>query len=335
MQTNALVFEAHGDPLEVVELKSLEVNELGAGQVRVQMLAAPLNPSDINILQGVYGDLPSLPAVGGKEGVGKIVELGSGITGLALGDWVAADAEQGSWRTTLVVDATKVVPVPQGLSMVQAATLLVNPSTAYRMLRDVVDLQPGDWVLQNGANSAVGRAVIEIARHRGLRTVNLVRRAEERRAELVGLGADVVLEDDRSARKAMTEATGGAPLRLGLDCVGGESSGRINRLLAAGGRQVVYGAMSKQGTMASAGSLIFKDVTVQGYWVSRWYKHASREAVVEMWEDLAVLMRQGKLQPAIDRVYPLTEYLGAIERAMASGRTGKVLFQCSDEPVLK
>lgn len=334
MQRNALVFEAHGDPLEVLGLKSLEEKELGDNQVRVQMLAAPLNPSDINILQGVYGDLPSLPAVGGKEGVGRITELGAGVTDLEVGTWVAADAEQGSWRNSLAVDVTSVVPVPTGLSVVQAATLLINPSTAYRMLRDVVELQPGDWVLQNGSNSAVGRAVIEIARHRGIRTLNVVRRAEERRAELEKLGADVVLEDDRSARKAIAEATGGAPLRLGLDCVGGESSGRINRLLAAGGHHVVYGAMSKQGTMASAGSLIFKDVTVQGYWVSRWYQHASSEAVAEMWEDLAVLMRKGKLQPAIDRVYPLTEYRAALEQAMASGRTGKVLFQCSDEPVI-
>lgn len=333
MQRNALVFEAHGDPLEVVELKSLEISDLRENQVRVQMLAAPLNPSDINILQGVYGDLPRLPAVGGKEGVGQIVELADGVQGLEVGTWVAADAEQGSWRTDLIVDADKVVPVPQGLTVAQAATLFVNPSTAYRMLRDVVELQPGDWVLQNGSNSAVGRAVIEIARHQGLKTINLVRRAEERRAELLDLGADVVLEDDRSARKLIAEATGGVPLRLGLDCVGGESSGRINRLLAAGGRHVVYGAMSKQGTMASAGSLIFKDVMVQGYWVSRWYQHATHEAVAEMWEDLAVLMREGKLQPAIDRVFPLVEYRTAIEQAMASGRTGKVLFQCSDKPV--
>lgn len=333
MSTPALMFAEHGDPLSVLNLKTTDLPELGARDVRVQMLAAPVNPSDINILQGVYGDLPTLPAVGGKEGVGRVIAVGGDVTEHQPGTLVSADDEQGSWRGEVVIPAERVLPMPEGLSLAQAATLFINPCTAYRMLRDIVDLQPGDWVVQNGANSAVGRAVIEIAKHRGLRTINLVRRADERREALRQLGADVVLEDDRSARKEAAGAAHGAPIRLGLDCVGGESAGRLNRVLAQGGRHVVYGAMSKQGTVASAAALIFKDVAVQGYWISRWYQHASPAAVAEMWEDLAVLMRAGKLRPALDRVYRLEEHAAAIEHAMQPGRSGKVLFQCGDETV--
>lgn len=317
------------EPANVVRLEEVEIPEPGPGEVLVRMRLAPVNPSDINILQGVYGDLPRLPAVGGKEGAGRIEALGPGVTDLQVGDNVAADAELGSWREWAVVPARRVLRLPAGLEPEQAATIFVNPSTAYRMLHDAVELQPGDWVLQNGANSAVGLAVIEIARHLGLKTINLVRRADERRAGLEALGADVVIEDDKQAHKAVAAAAGGAPLRLGLDCIGGDSSARLNRVLAEGGRHVVYGAMSKQGTLASAGSLIFKDVVVQGYWVTRWYRQAGREAVAAMWEELAGLMRAGKLKPAVEASYPLADYAAAIARATESGRQGKILFDCT------
>jgi len=314
------------EPAKVLELAEETLPEPGRGDIRVRMLAAPVNPSDINILQGVYGDLPELPAVGGKEGAGEVVAVGTDVQGVSVGDWIAADAELGSWREELVLPADRALVLPKGLSPEQAATLFVNPSTAYRMLHDAVDLKPGDWVLQNGANSGVGRCVIEIARSMGLKSLNLVRRADERRAELEALGADVVIEDDKQAHKVVAEAAEGRPIRLGLDCVGGDSSARLNRVLAEGGRHVVYGAMSRQGTLASAGSLIFKDVAVQGYWVTRWYRHASREAVAAMWEDLAKMMREGKLQPAIEELYPLEEYEAAIAKATEPGRSGKVLF---------
>ncbi|CAF93768.1 unnamed protein product, partial [Tetraodon nigroviridis] len=141
----ALLYRKHGDPTQVVKLEQVDLPNIGEHDVLVKILAAPINPSDINMIQGTYSILPDLPAVGGNEGVAQIMEVGSKVKSLKLGDWVIPkDAGTGMWRTEAVVAENAVISLPKDIPMLSAATLSVNPCTAWRLLSDFEDLKPGE-----------------------------------------------------------------------------------------------------------------------------------------------------------------------------------------------
>uniref|UniRef100_A0A8D1YC85 Enoyl-[acyl-carrier-protein] reductase, mitochondrial n=1 Tax=Sus scrofa TaxID=9823 RepID=A0A8D1YC85_PIG len=255
-RVQALVYGHHGDPAKVVELKNLELAAVGGSDVHVKMLAAPINPSDINMIQGNYGLLPQLPAVGGNEGVGQVVAVGSHVTGVKPGDWVIpANAGLGTWQTEAVFSEDALIGVPRDIPLQSAATLGVNPCTAYRMLMDFEQLQPGDSVIQNASNSGVGQAVIQIAAALGLRTINVVRDRPDIQKlmdRLKNLGADHVVTEEELRKPEMKNFFKNVPQpRLALNCVGGKSSTELLRHLAPGGTMVTYGGMAKQPVVAS------------------------------------------------------------------------------------
>ena len=242
MQTaQALKFKSFGDPLEVIELEEIKVRDPGPGEVLLRVLASPIHPSDFGIILGKYGRLPDLPAVGGREGVGEVVEMGTGVQDLSPGDRVAVPKDVGTWQTLVTVPAEGLFKMPESLPVDLAAMAMVNPPTAWRLLRDS-GIANSDWVIQNAANSAVGLSVIEMSRHLGLKTINVVRR-EELIEPLKKLGADVVVLEDSGYEKKVADLTGGEPVRLALNSVGGESAIRLVRSLSEGGVHVTFGAM--------------------------------------------------------------------------------------------
>jgi trans-2-enoyl-CoA reductase len=316
-----------GDPLEVLRVERWELPEPGEGQVLVRMKAAPVNPADVNVIEGRYGKRPSLPAAIGNEGVGVVERLGPGVDRLAAGQWVRPVPGVGSWRGALVARADQLTPLPEGLEVEHAAMICVNPATAWRLLHDFTALEPGDWVLQNAATSGVGRAVIQIARHLGLRTLNLVRR-EEARPELMALGADLVLvEGQVKLGRAIEELTGGARPRLALNGVGGKSALELAKALRPGGTHVTYGAMSREPFTVPAGMLIFSDLRFVGFWVTAWYERAADEETAAMLEALAGLFRSGALTVNIEARYPLERAPEALAHALGEGRRGKILLE--------
>uniref|UniRef100_A0A2K6V4K8 Enoyl-[acyl-carrier-protein] reductase, mitochondrial n=1 Tax=Saimiri boliviensis boliviensis TaxID=39432 RepID=A0A2K6V4K8_SAIBB len=261
-------------------LKNLELAAVGGSDVLVKMLAAPINPSDINMIQGNYGLLPELPAVGGNEGVAQVVAVGSSVTRLKPGDWVIpATAGLGTWRTEAVFSEEALIQVPNDIPLESAATLGVNPCTAYRMLMDFEQLQPGDSVIQNASNSGVGQAVIQIAAALDLRTINVVRDRPDIQKltdRLKSLGAEHVITEEELRRPEMKNLFKDMPQpRLALNCVGGKSSTELLRHLARGGTMVTYGGMAKQPVIASVSLLIFKDLKLRGFWLSQWKKDHS------------------------------------------------------------
>nr|XP_031539466.1 enoyl-[acyl-carrier-protein] reductase, mitochondrial [Vicugna pacos] len=327
-RVRALVYGHHGDPAKVVELKNLELPAVGGSDVHVKMLAAPINPSDINMIQGNYGLLPKLPAVGGNEGVGQVVAVGSSVRmgaeremGLSLsfsspGDDAACNP-QGTWRTEAVFSEEALVGVPKDIPLPSAATLGVNPCTAYRMLVDFEQLQPGDCVIQNASNSGVGQAVIQIAAALGLRTINVVRDRpdiQKLTERLRNLGADHVITEEELRKHEMKNFLKDVPQpRLALNCVGGKSSTELLRHLAPGGTMVTYGGMAKQPVIASVGLLIFKDLKLRGFWLSQWKKDHSPDQFKELILTLCDLIRRGQLTaPACSQV-PLQDYQRALE----------------------
>lgn len=320
-------------PQDVIAPAEAELPPPAAGQALVAVLAAPINPSDVLMLTGGYGMLPPLPAVGGSEGVGRVVEIGPEVTGLRPGQRVLLPAGSGTWCTRLLADARRLVPLPEaegpGADPLQMAMLTVNPATASLMLSEFVPLAAGDWVIQNVANSGVGGYLVQLARRRGLRTVNVVRR-EGATAAVRELGGDVVLVDGDDLARRVREATGGAAIRLGIDAVGGRATDRLARCLAEGGTLVNYGLMSGEPCVVSAESFVFKDVTLRGFWLAKWFGRAPREAQRALYGELMRAIAAGELHARIHATYPVERIREAVAAAAAGERDGKILVVPTD-----
>jgi len=315
-------------PQDVIEAVPFDKPELREGQVLLELLAAPINPSDVLTLTGQYGILPPLPAIGGGEGVGKVVEHGPGVTGPAIGQTVLLPFGIGTWATHIVADAKTLVPLPNDIDPIQLSMITVNPPTASLLLSEFVDLKEGDWVIQNAANSGVGSYLIALAKLRGLKTVNVVRR-ESLVQPLLETGADVVLVDGdvdgQSLAERVSAATGGAQIKLGIDAVGGAATNRIGEALAEGATIVSYGAMSGEPCMLNPTNIIFKDITVRGFWLVIWFRKATPAQQQALYGELTSLMAQGKLSTAIDSTYKVKDIKKAVEVASTGERNGKVV----------
>ena len=133
-------------PQEFIDAVDFELPPLTSGQVLVQVLAAPINPSDVLTLTGGYGILPPLPAVGGNEGVGKVIQLGPDVSTIVVGQTVMLPVGGGTWATHMIGEAKKLMPLPNDADPLQLSMMTVNPPTASLLLSEFVDLKPGDWV---------------------------------------------------------------------------------------------------------------------------------------------------------------------------------------------
>lgn len=323
---NAAVYETHGNPADVLHVESRPWPTSAPGEVIVKMRAAPINPADLNQIEGKYPVRAELPATPGFEGAGIVAELGPNVTNVAVGALVILPHNVGTWRDAVAVRADELVVVPAGIEPVQAAMLKINPMTAWRLLHDYVDLARGDWLIQNAANSAAGRAVIQIAHELGYKTVNVVRRSEligELRAD----GGDVVLVDSENLRHEVQDAIGGPPIRLGLNAVGGESALRLANCLAPGSTLVTYGAMSLQPLKIPNGLLIFKDLRFRGIWINKWYDNATPAQRMEAFQHLFEMAKRGLLQTKVEKIYPLSEAKTAVAHAARGQRSGKIIFE--------
>ena len=253
-------------------------------------------------------------------------ELGENVSKPTIGSLVILPHDLGTWREACAVRAEQLVVVPSQVDPVQAAMLKINPLTAWRLLHGYVELKTGDWVIQNAANSAAGRAVIQIAHALGYKTVNVVRR-EELIDELRADGGDVVLIDSENLRDEVKNAIGGAPIHLGLNAVGGESALRLMNCLATSGTLVTFGAMSLQPLKIPNGLLIFKDLRFRGIWINKWYDNATPAERMAAFNPIFEMAGRGLLQTKVEKSYPLNEIKAAVEHAARAQRRGKIIFE--------
>lgn len=315
---------AFGKPWDVVETITLpDPGAPGAGEVVVDMEFSPINPSDLVLMRGVYGVKPKLPAPVGTEGVARVTKIGSGVTGLKEGDRVLFPRGTSTWLTRSKVKAEHLFALPAAADPQQLSMLMVNPPTAYLMLTEYVALKKGDWVIQSAGNSAVGRAVIAIARQMCVHTVSVVRRPELI-DELKKLGADVVLVEGPDLAKRVAEATGKAKIMLALDSVGGPGLMALNDCLANGGMLVAYGVMSGGPGPFFTAPNIFRDLTLKGFWLMNWFNR-NPERVLEIQKQMASWIADGTIFTPVEATYPLDQSAAAISHA-AKG-TGKILFR--------
>jgi len=315
---------AYGTPEEVASC--VEVPDVGApGPVEVvlDVLAFPINPADVSFCRGSYRLRPPLPATPGAECVGRVSAVGTSVTEVRPGDLVV-NTQRENWVQRRRIRSEDAIPVPAGLDLAQAAMLRINPATALLLLEDHVDLKPGDWVIQDVANSAVGRHLIVLAKARGVRTVNVVRR-DGVAAELRDLGADVVLKDGPDLAERARSATGGAPIRLGIDAVSGDACRRIADSVADGGVVVSYGSMSGEDPAIGRAALNMRGVSLTWFNLGRGLAKRTPAQVREIYAGLATKIGDGVLKAPIDSFYPIEDIKPALARAQQGGRNGKVL----------
>ncbi len=319
-------FAAFGDPAEVVRVEDHPLTAPGPGQVLLRMLVRPINPSDLFTIRGQYGRLPRLPATPGLEGSGRIETLGPGVEGFEVGQLVVPLGVGGTWQEYLVANAASLIPVPAGFSERDAAMLVVNPSSAWLLLHEVLCVEPGGWLVQNAANSAVGRFIIRLARRSGVHTINIVRR-RELHDDLMAEGADVVLyEDDPQLLQQIAQIVGPRGVRYALDSVAGASGSRLIQALGTGGRMVVFGAISRQPLTIDPGALIFRNIKLHGWWLAEWFRSANTTQVEDLLTTLHPLVANGTLRAPIAAEYSLEAVQQAVVAAEASERQGKILL---------
>jgi NADPH:quinone reductase-like Zn-dependent oxidoreductase len=318
----SLQFSAFGNAAEVIEVADIAEPNPQAGEVVAAVEYAPINPSELLMIRGFYGVKPPLPAPLGQEGVAQVVALGQGVTNLKVGDRVSVPWGNPVWRERVVLKAAVFQPVPASADPQQVSMVRTNSPTAGILLREFSDLGRGDWIVQNAGNSGVGRNVIAFAREWGIKTVNPVRR-EELVEDLRAAGGDVVLVDGPGVAKQVEQATEGARIRLAFDGVAGEATGGLTAILAPGGKLVFYAGMSGKPAAVSAGQVIFKNISLVGFWLGNpaW---SSSPKVAEHVATAVRLIDEGKLKVPVAAVYPLTAAREAIAHAQ---RGGKVLFK--------
>ncbi len=327
----AAVFERFGEPAAVLQVHDVPVPEPGPGEVRVRMLASPINPSDLLVVRGRYGRLPTLPATPGFEGVGVIDATGPGflrlLRGLRRGRRVAVlNARGGNWAEYVVIPARSAVPVHADIPDEQAASFFVNPATALVMTRYVLGVPAGAWLLQTAAGSALGRMVMRLGRHFGFRTINVVRRAEAA-AELSRAGETAIATDTEPLEERVAALTGGAGVPFVLDAVGGTTGAAAARTMGAGGRMLVYGTLADEPMPLDPRVLMVGQKRIEGFWLSEWVRGQGALAMLRLFRRVTRLMRAGVLVTEVGPSYPLERIAEAVRKAEEPGRKGKVLLR--------
>ena len=326
----ALHLMGHGDPAQVVKMVELPEPVPGPGEVTIAIEAAAVHLADIKIMMGEEGfRRERFPFARGFEGVGRVERIGPGVTEYTPGDRVFPPWGIGAFAQKVVAPAAKSLPAPEG-DAIQLALMAINGLTAVVLLEDFGSFAPGDWILQNGANSNCGRYLIVLAKERGIRTVNIVRRPEMV-AELKALGADAVVLDsdnEKDLKRRVDEATGGARLSLGIDMVAGAATNRVAHCLADNSTVVNYGYISREMCQVHFRELFWRNIKLVGMSTSRGLATRSQATIRALYADLAAKIIDGRLRAAIAATYPLARYAEAFAQALRTGRErdGKVIL---------
>lgn len=295
-----LISYKYGKAVEVVEIETEPIFDPGLNEVLIHILLAPVNPVDINTIEGKYIGA-SLPTVPGHEGVGKVIKTGPGVKRLQVGDHVIPLRYRGTWKTHVVLEEDLLLHVPSNLGLVEASMLSINPPTVYRLLKDYIKLSPGDSIIQNGANSACGQMVIQMCRSWGIITVNVIRDRpdiDNLKSFLKSLGANYVFTETEIKHTDIFQTGKVARPMLALNCVGGQSASGIMKHLDFGGSFVTYGGMSKKPVTVPTSALIFQEISLEGFNINSWMsKNFDNGEIKKMYEEIFSMILRGDFRP--------------------------------------
>ena len=315
-----------GDPSSVCRVvDGPEPGPPGAGEAAVRIEAGPINPAELLLIEGRYAARPPLPARLGIEGVGTVSAIGDGVRSVAVGDRVMS-LGRANWTEVLIAPESTLVKVPSDIDLEQLSMLKVNPATAALMLESYVALAPGDWVIQNAANSAVGHYLIQLAKAKGLHTANVVRRAALRE-ELSGFGADLVLMEGDDLSDRLRAEIGDAPVRLAIDAVAGRACLNLAGCLSDGGTVVNYGLLSGEPCQIGADMAVFRGIGLTGFWLAKRLGEMSRADIESLYGDLVARIADGSMRAPVEASYGLDDIGEALRHAARGRRSGKILVR--------
>ena len=319
-----------GEPARVLAVEERPVPEPGPGEARVRILASPVNPSDLLFVRGLYAGVhPDFPAPVGFEGVGVVDTLGPQVHGPQAGQRVVVlNGQGGNWADYAVVSANDLIPVPDDIPDEQVASFLINPASAVLMLRHVLAIPPGEWLLQSAADGELGRMIIRLAQHDRIRTINVVRRRAAV-ADLERLGADaVVVSTGGPIDEQVRRIVGPEGVKYAIDPVVGETGTQMYQALGDEGRMLVYGSLTREPIRVGVDPrfILAGHRILEVYWLGYWLPKLGESGRRQLVQDIVTLMREGVLVTSPGRTYPLEEIGTAVTQAEASGRQGKVFL---------
>jgi mitochondrial enoyl-[acyl-carrier protein] reductase / trans-2-enoyl-CoA reductase len=339
VDNHALLLKEYGKPEDVLWMEKQAkpgIEMLGDDQVLIRILAAPVNPSDISLIEGRYPlRASSLPCTPGFEGVGVVEAVGKNVTRLRPGDRaVPIEHGQGTWRTYGVFEQNHWYRIPHDIPISTAATMCINPPTALRLLEEFVDLNQGDVIIHTGGTSSTGKYILQLAKQRGIRCISVIRDRPERKEtehELKELGSSLVVTAEELGT-AMKEWPYGKP-RLGLDCIGGDDSLQVAKVLDANATLVVYGGMSRQPIQIPPGSFIFNNITVKGFWLTGGFAQMKQgwKAKEILVDRVIALFRQKVIKPVTVDCLPFDQWKQGIEMYRKSNTTKVLLTHYTDD----
>ena len=323
MKSRHLVFKTHGSPEEVLELEEFTIPDLENGQILLEIQASPINPADLNLIEGTYGIKPELPATAGIECFAKVAESRS--RKFSPGDSVIPVSKIGGWARHAITTDDNLIRLPGNIDPLQAAMLKVNPATALLLLTHFETLEQGEWITLNASNSGVGQCVIQLASEMGIRTICFLRDTNLT-GELEALGATHVIEDTQEGFAQAREILAKDRARLAFNAVGGDSALRLLKLLGTSGTHITYGAMGRKPVTIPNGPIIFNDIRIRGLWVTRWIEKCDLTELEEIYEKLAGMVTSEALRQTVDSTSSLADFAQALGRLNDVKRKGKVLF---------
>lgn len=298
-------------------------------EIIVDIAAFPINPADLLTIEGKYAAKPPLPYTPGAEAVGHVSDVGSAIENFRIGDLVMLLSRE-NWTQKRKVKAAELLKIDiDSDNLFQLAMLKVNPATAALMLRNYIELKPGDWIIQDAANSGVGHCVIRLAAKSGVKTINVVRR-ENLITPLQAIGADAVLIGAGNLAEQVNQITGGDGVRLAIDAVAGKTSLELASCLADGGVMVNYGMLSGEPCMVMPDWIVFRHVTLTGFWLATQLRDMPREQIESLYKELINDISNGVLDVPIAATYSIDDIKDALEHAGRENRSGKVLVLPND-----
>ncbi|KAG0607988.1 hypothetical protein M758_8G069500 [Ceratodon purpureus] len=317
------------DPASTLKVVTKPIPKPAPGQVVVHIKLRPINPSDFNnLLMGglIEGGRNGTP---GSEGFGIVHEVGEGVTTLHEGQRVIpvtmfeSYTGNGSFQKYICINANHVLPVPDDISDEIAAQFLVNPLTSYSILKDL-QVPKGQYMIQSAAGSVLGKQVITLAKHWGIKSINVVRRSEQK-AELKALGADeVICSTDEDVVARVKEITGGKGAWGALDPVGGTITGMLASCVRDGGQMFIYGVLGGF-TLTMGTKDLFRGVSLQG-WVLFRKGIINPEILNALYTEILPLVRHGIISVAEVEKHDLTDFKQALAKAAEPGRSGKILL---------
>lgn len=325
----AVRYHEFGDPTKVLQLEELPLPHPKGNEVLVEMLASTIHPSDLGLINGSYGKLRKLPAIGGREGVGKVIEVGSQADRKLVGRIVSMSESMGTWQTFTTINANELIFLPSLVPLEQLTVAILNPLTAWRILHDFEYLREGDFIIQNAGNSAVGEAVIQFSKLLGVSCISLVR-TKERLLDLKKSGAELVLMDDDQVPEKVDEWTKGKKCVMALNSIGGRSALRLAKSICEGGIHLTFGAMDGSPIRFPTRELIFNDIRFLGFWLDRWKKRQTPEDLRKEIDRVLQLLALDQVRYSIDQTFELRQIQGAWARNQES-RLGKVVIVPNSE----